>query len=426
MLTTDSDDLGQMYQAIKIDDLCCELDDHKRDQDSILTLFSEHHGLFNGIHQFPGVSKSHLDPKSLQSLDELIREGAFLRTSQALFTARQKCIFALKLAHCLAEFIFPDSCSPKWNNKDGIFMISNSKAGEFDKSRLYLTFARTAHREKSDELSTELSKLTLFAFARIILEIYTGKSIELDENNPDKQVATLMVCLCDAQKQEDGDYAKAVLGAISFFNCTWDLNPYPGESRLDVVRRTIRQKIVTPFNEAVLLSQKRRREESDGSLADTSKRQRVAASSSPSIKDRFNVLRAQEVRTPDNTTVSDVVTQIIENTIPVNDRNKCRFVVHDLTPSTLELPAHGAKQRGHAMIYFYGQLPDGLKKLTQKGTKSIKLPSEGSKDCSMEADAKFLGITELSAPCTPVQAESVNLSPLSLNYSLQEYSANIS
>jgi len=288
---------------IKDSDLCHELQLRQTTRDAMLTLFLKSRGLYNAKPRFGGFSAPHLDPITLMPLDELIKNGAFRRSTRARFGLKEKGALATKLAHCLRDFLLAGSTKPKWDGKLGIFMAPPPDSDRHNRESLFMTFSehnsKNAQQDTLEALldSSEQERLT---FARLVLEIYLGRPIEshlvevyrsklfqhgrdeaLRKSQPLKQIerfsdlhnvesfsdlpliqqfTELCVCLHDIQSDNPiGPHFDAVYDAVHFHRVC---KPRPRETPVDTFQRAMLEKIVSPF-EKEIVSHKRRRSESE-------------------------------------------------------------------------------------------------------------------------------------------------------------------
>ncbi len=104
----------------------------------------EHQGLFNALDLIP--PRSYLDGAPLQSLDDLIESGIFLRTNRQnfrrsnFFNPRQKAALALKLAYSLMDFFDMESITPSWDGKK--MFLASPPGSRTQDGLLYISFAR--------------------------------------------------------------------------------------------------------------------------------------------------------------------------------------------------------------------------------------------------------------------------------------------
>lgn len=158
---------------------------------------------------------------SRQSLDQLIRKGAFKRNGlntysegalKAEFGAEDKRALAVKLGYCLMDFFDVDVGS------NMVYFLRSSTTSELDKDYPYLAFGLRLPATADSYNNFELGHPTLLSFAKLLLEIDFGEPMKLDikpHNNQNEGAWLELVKRVDKMELErDGSYVQAVRGCL--------------------------------------------------------------------------------------------------------------------------------------------------------------------------------------------------------------------
>lgn len=200
-----------------IRDICADLQQHAG-QGKALMLLIEKYGLFGA---WAGTNGSALGPgQSRQSLDQLILKGAFkpldLNTlfngaPPATFDAQDKRTLAVKLGYCLMDFFDADVSSNR------IYFLDSSNPG-VNKDFPYLAFGSRVPVTADAYNNFEVGHPTLLSFAKLLLEIDFGQSINLDikpQNSQNRGVWVELLTRVDLLAQERNDsYLQAIRGCL--------------------------------------------------------------------------------------------------------------------------------------------------------------------------------------------------------------------
>ncbi|KAE8440465.1 hypothetical protein EG329_007585, partial [Mollisiaceae sp. DMI_Dod_QoI] len=421
---------AEHFRVGQIRNICEDLENWARGE--LFQILHEYRGLFHALDDIPPISSLSIDPD--QSLGHYIEKGAFLRNDREkprpgeFFSPREKQTLALKLARCLLGFLDSESTSPSWNSGK-VYLLTPPGVNPRN-AFLYLAFKRG--NDHSPAFTIEFADPVLLEFAKLLLEIDLGITINLSQcQDRQAQWGTLCKLLYDSQLGGSGLYAEAVKGCLYLHN---EFVSRPNDEDPKVfLRRIIRQEVVgkleMALNPPTASSGKRRREESDdtptphkGAL---SKRQRIdmaeprsregqryadplpqplpttieASIRRRSTVGRMTVFRVREVPLRDQVSICDIVTNIIRKNMSDSEKASIKFVVKDITRSTIKYSSSTTGKRGTALVIFRGLVPEPFKAVMKSSDDSdVFVNSEDEEELSIDLDTKFIGATQLYEP----------------------------
>lgn len=179
-------------------------------------LLIEKYGLFGA---WAGPISSGAGHSSKESLDQLIEKGAFKPldlqalihgASQEKFSTKDKRALAVKLGFCLMDFFDADITSKR------IYFLDTSKSGP-TKEFPYLAFGSKLPAT-ADPYSFRMGHPALLSFAKLLLEIDFGQSVELDispYNNQNQATWAKLVSYVDRLEEDRSDsYLQAIRGCL--------------------------------------------------------------------------------------------------------------------------------------------------------------------------------------------------------------------
>ncbi|UKZ73755.1 hypothetical protein TrVFT333_001405 [Trichoderma virens FT-333] len=200
----------------RIPDICTDIRQHTG-QGKALMLLIEKYGIFGA---WANPTSTGPDPSSKESLDQLIEKGAFKPldlkalihgASQEKFSTKDKRALAVKLGFCLMDFFDADITSKR------IYFLDASKPGT--KNGLpYLAFGSKLPAT-ADPYSFRMGHPALLSFAKLLLEIDFGQSIDLDISpfNSQNQAtwAKLMSSVDTLEEDRSDSYLEAIRACLN-------------------------------------------------------------------------------------------------------------------------------------------------------------------------------------------------------------------
>ncbi|KAM0259057.1 hypothetical protein ACHAQJ_003558 [Trichoderma viride] len=210
-----SDYIGEASIS-SIPDICTDLQQHTG-QGKALILLIQKYGLFG---TWAGLTSSSIGPSTTESLDQLIKRGAFKPldlemlahgASSEKTSIKDKRTLAVKLGYCLMDFFDTDL-----NSKNIYFLdssISDPKK-EFPYLALGSKLPATA-----ESYSFQMGHPALLSFAKLLLEIDFGQSLELDispHNNQNQAAWVQLLGYVDRLEEDRNDsYLEAIRGCLT-------------------------------------------------------------------------------------------------------------------------------------------------------------------------------------------------------------------
>jgi nucleoside phosphorylase len=198
-----------------IPDICTDLQQHNG-QGKALVLLIQKYGLFG---TWAGTASSGTGPSTKESLDQLIKNGAFKPldlemlahgASSAKFGTKDKRTLAVKLGYCLMDFFDADLDSKK------IYFLDSSKSDP-KKEFPYLALGSKLPA-MAESYSFQMGHPVLLSFAKILLEIDFGQSLELDigpHNNQNRAAWVQLLGYVDRLEEDRNDsYLEAIRGCL--------------------------------------------------------------------------------------------------------------------------------------------------------------------------------------------------------------------
>lgn len=239
--------------------MCSEL--QAWEQGTIFQMILEHQGLFSALDVIP--PRSYLDGTPLQSLDDLMETGVFLRTNHQkfgrpdFFNPKQKKALVLKMAYCLRDSFDTEAIAPSFDGNK-IFLVSPPGIKTQD-GLLYMSVANGAPHP-----SGGLGDPVLTAFAKLLLEIEDGSKLDIGQcNNTIEQWAKVCERAFATERAGRGPYADAVRGCLYLhLHLRPDVDD-PATALRKAMREQIVGQLVTALNPPTAAGGKRRQSDPD-------------------------------------------------------------------------------------------------------------------------------------------------------------------
>ncbi|UKZ60137.1 uncharacterized protein TrAtP1_001421 [Trichoderma atroviride] len=208
-----------------------------------LMIYIKEHELY-GAWENPVFSA--IDPSSKESLDQLIKNGAFkrievedfnIKTSSVKFSIIDKRKLAVKFGYCLMDFFDADFAS------DRIHFFSSSEASLMEVA--YLAFD-SKFLIAAGSYDFQLGHPTFLSFAKLLIELELGGIIEL-EISPDSTKnlvawARLVQFTDDLEKETKDSYREAITSCLLFHRMVDSSDSNSKDA--DTIRRIIYEHIV--------------------------------------------------------------------------------------------------------------------------------------------------------------------------------------
>ncbi|KAK3363888.1 hypothetical protein B0T25DRAFT_528662 [Lasiosphaeria hispida] len=439
----DGESHDEDYQLDEIANLCEEL--RERHQENTTIFFYRDEKLFKGEDRREVHPISDFDATSFQSLHDLVKAEAFLpppntlddgtRRPDLTIGPKQKNALALKMAHCLNQFLLRTKpIRPNWDSKR-ILLKHPPGSEENYFSPVYMPFTRLSEGLQTTAQSIYAGEPNLLAFSKLLLEIKMGKEIDLSQyEGPTAKWAQLCVHAHQLDAEGGGLYAEAI-------NCALFLSdrgrPQAGEDPTFALQRAMRDGILSQLamatNPPSALGTKRRRSGSDSrtdydsgievrpfqepkSPTNLTKRPRTMNSqnmngaSRPTTQHshkRVSIFRAREVTLLPREIVTHVVEDIVKANLGGPLEHPFSFEVRAAPTMSPGATQYSTVRRGAALVYFHGDVPGEFKSKTTTKICRMTNGQDGEHKRSMEVDAHFLGPTPLyePAPGVPIKAD---------------------
>ncbi|KAL6698081.1 hypothetical protein J3F84DRAFT_366444 [Trichoderma pleuroticola] len=199
----------------RIPDICTDIRQHTG-QGKALMLLIEKYGIFGA---WANPTSSGPDPSSKESLDQLIEKGAFKPldlhalihgASQEKFSTKDKRALAVKLGFCLMDFFDADITSKR------IYFLNASKPGPRE-GLPYLAFGSKLPAA-ADPYSFRMGHPALLSFAKLLLEIDFGQSLDLEispYNSQNQATWAKLVSYVDRLEEDRRDsYLEAIRACL--------------------------------------------------------------------------------------------------------------------------------------------------------------------------------------------------------------------
>ncbi|KAL7958815.1 hypothetical protein V8C34DRAFT_281795 [Trichoderma compactum] len=199
----------------RIPDICTDIRQHTG-QGKALMLLIKKYGIFGA---WANPTSSGPDPSSKESLDQLIEKGAFKPldlhalihgASQEKFSTKDKRALAVKLGFCLMDFFDADITSKR------IYFLNASKPGPRE-GLPYLAFGSKLPAA-ADPYSFRMGHPALLSFAKLLLEIDFGQSIDLEispYNSQNQATWAKLVSYVDRLEEDRRDsYLEAIRACL--------------------------------------------------------------------------------------------------------------------------------------------------------------------------------------------------------------------
>ncbi|KAL7937888.1 hypothetical protein V8C35DRAFT_290211 [Trichoderma chlorosporum] len=210
----ESVDLGEASIS-RIPDICTDIRQHMGQGKSLMLLI-EKYGIFGA---WANSISSGPDSSSKESLEQLVEKGAFKPldlqalihgASQAKFSTKDKRSLAVKLGFCLMDFFDADI------NAKRIYFFDASKSGPRE-GFPYLAFGSKLPAT-ADPYSFRMGHPALLSFAKLLLEIDFGQTIDLEIGpcNSQNQVTwAKLVSYVDRLEEDRNDsYLEAIRACL--------------------------------------------------------------------------------------------------------------------------------------------------------------------------------------------------------------------
>jgi len=129
---------------------------------------------------------------------------------------------------------------------------------------------------------------------------------------------------------------------------------------------------------------------------------------------RMTVFRAREVPLRDQISIRDIVTNIIRKYMSDSEKVSTKFVVKDITQSTIKCSPSRTGKRGTALVIFRGLVPEPFRAVMKSSEDSDVFAnnSEDEEELSIDLDTKFIGATQLYEPQLDVEIVAEYRKPL--------------
>ncbi|KAL8305770.1 hypothetical protein RB597_003520 [Gaeumannomyces tritici] len=204
----------------EIQNICLDLG-NRIGRGEALILLLEKYGLFGAWTPLQLAQPFSAPPK--ENLDKLISSGAFKRLDLLTLTRgslpirysiREKRALAVRLGYCLMDFFDADLSSKS------IYFLSSTKAScsRTRSETLYLSFASGLPATTESHVF-RIGHPTLLSFAKLLLEIDFGQSIDLNiSSDDDKANRVIWAELCNVvdqlEEERNDSYLQAVRGCL--------------------------------------------------------------------------------------------------------------------------------------------------------------------------------------------------------------------
>jgi nucleoside phosphorylase len=254
---------------LPIPDMCTVLPT-RPDHRAALVLYMEKYALFGAWEQ----SKSPAPQPHRESLSQLIAKGVFEPPSRDInailkglsssrFSTAEKQALSVKLGFCLMDFFDAEVDSNR------IYFLDSTRKG----SPPYLAFkSRLPVTPNPYNFRMGHPHPVLLSFAKLLLEIYCGQSIDLDITSDDRQIRDVWTQLLDIvetlERERQDSQLQAIRGCLLVHQ---DIAKALGNRDIDVkeaekkIRRKLYKEVVSKLQQGLAEStprEKRRRSES--------------------------------------------------------------------------------------------------------------------------------------------------------------------
>lgn len=259
--------------------------------------------LLDVSYQMPLVRHSPEDLAS-KSLGQLLDEKIFspidvedyqMRTVKRKFNYQDKALVALGLGWCLMDFVDEevDLARHSWNS-DSIYFFGDPTSYRTPEA-LHVSFQQSEHQDVNRDDPLDISKPgnpILLSFARLLLEIYRGRKIQM-AINPESRANLqhwfdLVAFLAEADPLGNDHYIKAVDGCLSLYSTLRQLRVAQDEMitrpPAEILRRILYQEVVKNLQLAArpqyAVNPTKRKRQSSGSEVPSGKRPSTVPQSS--------------------------------------------------------------------------------------------------------------------------------------------------